>query len=64
MKLKTRRAARKRFLFSSQGKVRRRHVNQAHFNSRESGNDKRHKRGAMPVHVTNLKQLRELMPHS
>lgn len=63
MKLKTKRAAHKRFKFTSTGKVTHRHVGQAHFNSRNSGKAMRSKRGDNSVDGTDYGRIEALLPH-
>jgi len=63
MKQKTKQAARKRFSFSGTGKVKRRAVKQAHFNSRATGQETRNKRGARLVHPTDTQRVAELVPY-
>lgn len=64
MKLKTKQAASKRFHFSGTGKVQRRHVRQAHFNSRATGNETRGKRGRLKVDSTDFGRIEELLPYN
>ena len=63
MKLKTKKAASKRFHISSTGKVQRRHVRQAHFNARASGEDKRRKHGDKDVSQSDNKRIKRLLPY-
>ena len=64
MKQKTKKAAEKRFFVTGTGKVRRRKVNQAHFNARETGDEMRHKHGSAPVHETDMGRVQELLPYA
>lgn len=63
MKQKTKKAASKRFSFSSKGKVSRRHIGQAHFNARATGEDGRRKHGPEAVHATDLGRIERLLPY-
>lgn len=63
MKQKTKSAARKRFTFSSTGKAKRRTVNQAHFNARETGSDTRKKHHDKPVSISDKRRLVRLLPY-
>jgi len=63
MKQKTKQAARKRFQFTGTGKVTRRAVKQAHFNSRATGSETRQKRTARFVHPTDLGRITDLVPY-
>ncbi|MEX2054830.1 MAG: 50S ribosomal protein L35 [Candidatus Andersenbacteria bacterium] len=63
MKQKTKKAAKKRFHFSSKGKALRRHIGQAHFNGRNIGEQSRDKHGARHVDSTDLDRLREVLPY-
>ena len=64
MKQKTKKAASKRFSFSAKGKVKRRHIGQAHFNSRATGEDGRRKHGPEPVDTTDLGRITRLLPYN
>lgn len=64
MKQKTKQAARKRFQFTGTGKVKRRAISQAHFNSRETGKQTRDKRHARSVHPADMPRIAELLPNS
>lgn len=63
MKQKSKQAAKKRFSFSGKGKVMRRHVGQAHFNARNSGEQTRRKHGANGVDNTDLDRITRLLPY-
>lgn len=64
MKQKTKKAARKRFSFSSTGKVKHRAVKQAHFNALATGNETRRKHGDRLVSGSDLKRIARLLPYS
>lgn len=64
MKQKTKKAARKRFDFSGNGKVRRRRIGQAHFNGRSTGDETRRKHSPEPVAATDLGRIARLLPYS
>lgn len=64
MKQKTKKAANKRFSFSSKGKAQRRHIGQAHFNSRNTGKESRQKHGALNVDATDLGRIERLLPYN
>jgi len=63
MKQKTKQAAAKRFQVSARGKISRRHTSQAHFNSRDTGEVGRRKRGNRGVHSTDTHRVHELIPY-
>lgn len=63
MKQKTKQAARKRFHFSSTGKVSHRAVAQAHFNGRDTGSQTRKKRGGKALHSTDSQRVADLVPY-
>jgi len=63
MKLKTKKAASKRFHASSKGKVQRLKVKQAHFNARASGNDTRAKHGRKGISSTDRGRIERLVPY-
>ncbi|MFH1226042.1 MAG: 50S ribosomal protein L35 [bacterium] len=62
-KLKTRKAARKRFMVTGAKKLRKRKCGQDHFNSRESGNITRKKRRDTGIAKGHEKNIREMMPY-
>lgn len=62
-KQKTKKAARKRFHFSSTGKVRRRRIGQAHFNARATGNETRHKHRDQEIDIADIHRLERLIPY-
>lgn len=62
-KQKTKKAASKRFQFSSTGKVSRRAIGQAHFNARATGNQTRHKHRDKGIDITDLHRLDRLIPY-
>ncbi len=62
-KQKTKKAASKRFTFSSTGKAQRRRIGQAHFNARATGNETRHKHRDQGVDSTDLHRLERLIPY-
>jgi len=64
MKLKTNRAARKRFTVSARGKVKRRRVGQSHFNARATGKETRRKHSSLDVHASDKNRLERLLPHA
>lgn len=64
MKQKTKQAARKRFSVTGQGKLQRRAVQQAHFNSRDRGEETRSKRGYRLVHQADLARVAEVLPYA
>ena len=63
-KQKTKKAASKRFTFSSTGKVMHRKIGQAHFNARANGATTRKKHPTQSVHSTDLGRIERLMPHN
>lgn len=62
-KQKTKKAASKRFSFSSKGKAMHRHTHQAHFNARSTGNETRRKHHDNPVDSTDLGRIERLLPY-
>jgi len=62
-KQKTKKAAKKRFTFSSTGKVKHRTVNQAHFNALATGNENRRKHRDRLVGSTDLGRIERLLPY-
>lgn len=63
MKQKTKQAARKRFSMSSTGKVQRRPIKQAHFNSRATGEEGRRKHGFNYVEGPDMGRIEQLLPN-
>jgi ribosomal protein L35 len=63
MKQKTKKAAKKRFYFSSTGKAQRRHTKQSHFNARASGNETRKKHADRLVAASDKKRIKSLLPY-
>jgi large subunit ribosomal protein L35 len=64
MKQKTKKAAKKRFSFSSTGKVKHRAIGQAHFNARSNGSETRRKHHDRPVNTTDLGRIETLLPYN
>jgi ribosomal protein L35 len=62
-KQKTKKAASKRFHFSSTGKARHRKPGQAHFNARNTGNQTRDKHSNKAVDGTDVHRLVRLIPY-
>ena len=63
MKQKTKKAARKRFMFSATGKVEHRATHQAHFNARATGNETRRKHSDRAVSASDLHRIARLVPY-
>lgn len=64
MKQKTKQAASKRFHRTATGKLTRRAISQAHFNSRDTGKQTRDKRHARSTDHSDLPRIAELLPNS
>lgn len=64
MKQKTKKAAAKRFFFSSTGKVQRRAIGQAHFNGLETGNKTRKKHNDKQIHKDDAARIKRLIPYA
>lgn len=64
MKLKTNKSAKKRYKFSAKKKVMRRSPNLNHFNSKDSGGERRGKRGDRGLDKTNAYDLNRLFPYT
>ena len=62
-KLKTHKATAKRFRYTGTKKIKRRKTGQDHFNARESGKKKRHKRRDVSVAATEKKIIKQLTPY-
>lgn len=63
-KQKTKKAAKKRFTFSSKGKVEFRTTKQAHFNAKASGNETRRKHSDQSLHPTDKGRVQDLLPYA
>lgn len=64
MKQKTKQAAKKRFGFSSTGKVKHRAIGQAHFNGKSTGNETRRKHHDPQVKKADMGRIEQLLPYS
>ena len=64
MKQKTKKAAKKRFFFSSTGKVQRRSTKIAHFNGLDTGNETRRKHSDHQVDKADLGRIQRLIPYA
>ncbi len=62
-KLKTSKSALKRFRFTKSGKVTHRAPNMNHFNAKDTGRERRGKRGERLLAKANYKDIRNLMPY-
>ena len=63
-KLKTNRAAAKRFKKTAGGGYKRARSHLRHILTKKSSKRKRHLRGTVMVHDTDVNRLRQLLPHS
>jgi large subunit ribosomal protein L35 len=63
-KLKTNRAAAKRFKKTAKGEFKRSHSHLRHILTKKPSKRKRHLRGTTMVHETDVGRLRQLLPHS
>jgi len=62
-KLKTKKAVSKRFKVTGSGKIMRKPTRQAHFNAKQTGSQRRKKRGWVEVSKADAKKLKKLMPY-
>jgi large subunit ribosomal protein L35 len=62
-KIKTHRAAAKRFRFTASGKVRRNKACKSHILTKKARSRKRNLRKSTIVDATNTKQMRQLLPY-
>ena len=62
LKLKTKRAAAKRFKLTATGKIKRHKAFKRHILTKKSTTRKRHLRGAASVHETNMGQMAQMLP--
>ncbi len=63
-KIKTRQAVAKRFKITKKKKIMKRMAGQDHFNARESGKTKRHKRRDVQIAKSDRKNIRKMMPYN
>ncbi len=64
MKQKTKKAAAKRFFFSSTGKAQRRATGQAHFNGLDTGKQTRRKHKDSVIHDADAGRINRLIPYA
>ena len=62
-KRKTSKSAKKRFKITGRGRVIRRGVAINHFNAKDSGSQRRHRKESKPLDKDNRGNLNELMPY-
>jgi len=62
-KLKTKKAAAKRFKITKSGKIMRKQTGQAHLNAKQSGNKRRRKRKMVQVSGAEAKKIKRLLPY-
>ena len=62
-KLKTKKSVVKRFKVTASGKLLHRKPNQGHFNAKDSGKQRRAKRGLVEVSPADVKNLKRLLPY-
>jgi large subunit ribosomal protein L35 len=63
-KIKTSKAAQKRFKISGKGKFIHGSVNKSHYNANDSGNETRRKRRNHEVNSKDIGTMRKLMPYT
>jgi large subunit ribosomal protein L35 len=61
-KMKTKKSAAKRFRVRPGGTVKRGQAFKRHILTKKTTQNKRHLRGAVTVHVTNMRQMAQMMP--
>ena len=64
MKLKTSKSAKKRFKITGSGKVLHRAPNMNHFNAKETGAERRNKRGQRSLNSVNFADIDNLLPYA
>lgn len=64
MKLKTSKSASKRFKLTKKGKVLHRSPNMNHFNAKDTGAERRNKRGQRSLRPANFADIDNLLPYS
>jgi len=62
-KIKTNRAAAKRFRFTASGKIKRAQAGKSHLLTKKSQGRKRHLRSGALVHETNVQSVKYLIPY-
>lgn len=63
MKQKTKKAAKKRFSVSAQGKIKHRPVHQSHFNAKDTGKKTRRKHSLASVNAADKQHVKQLLPY-
>ncbi len=63
-KMKTKRAAAKRFKTTGTGKLMKMNANKSHILNKKSAKRKRNLRKAVPVDESNVKMMKRLLPYS
>ena len=64
LKLKSKRAAVKRFKLTATGKVKRGHSMKRHILTKKTTKNKRHLRGTAEVHATDKQHVRAMLPYA
>jgi len=63
-KLKTSKSAKKRFKMTTKGKALHRSPNMNHFNAKDTGAERRNKRGQRSLKSQNFADIKNLLPYS
>ncbi len=61
-KMKTKKAAAKRFIVRNSGSIKRGQANKRHILTKKTTKNKRHLRGAVAVHETNMGHMAQMLP--
>ena len=63
-KMKTKRAAAKRFKPRASGSIKRAHATKRHIHSHRTTKNKRHLRGMVTVHESDIKSVKRMLPYA
>lgn len=63
-KMKTKRAAAKRFIVRGSGSIKRGQAFKRHILTKKTTKNKRHLRGPVEVHKSNMDSVRAMLPHA
>ncbi|MBS4846814.1 MAG: 50S ribosomal protein L35 [Burkholderiales bacterium] len=63
-KMKSKKAATKRFKVRSGGSIKRAHATKRHILTKRTTKNKRHLRGMVTINESNVKEIRRMMPYA
>lgn len=63
-KMKTKKAAAKRFRIRGSGSIKRAHATKRHILTKRTTKNKRQLRGMVTIHASDIKRVRDMMPYA